>query len=65
MIKFSKFNNFQSLQFEKIIEYFKCSNNWEKKIIRNKFLNKIIDWLIFRYFSIRNFEIPKYWSFYI
>ena len=21
--------------------------------------------LIFRYFNIRNFEIPKYWSFYI
>ena len=30
-----------------------------------KFENKIIEWLIFRYFNISNFEISKYRSFYI
>ena len=30
-----------------------------------KYDNKIIGKLIFRYFNIRNFEIPKFQSFYI
>ena len=36
-----------------------------KKITENQFLNKIIELLIFRYFTIRNFEILEYRSFYI
>ena len=33
--------------------------------MKKKFENKDIEWLIFRYFNIRNFEISKYRSFYI
>ena len=33
--------------------------------MKYKFINKIIEKLIFRYFNIRNFKIPKYRSFYI
>ena len=36
-----------------------------EKITTNKFVNKIIEKLIFRYFNIRNFEISEYRSFYI
>ena len=38
-----------------------------KKIvkIKNKFQNEKIEWFDFRYFHIRNFEIPKYRPFYI
>ena len=51
--KFLKFNNLENLK--------KLSNTlivqvlWKKKIV-----NKIIEWFIFRYFNIRNFEIPEY-----
>ena len=30
-----------------------------------EFDNQIIEYFIFRYFKIRDFEISKYWSFYI
>ena len=30
---------------------------------KNKFKTETIEKLIFRYFNIRNFKIPKYWSF--
>ena len=46
------------------MKYFEGWNNF-KKIIKIKFTNKIIEWLIFRYFSIRDFEIPEYQSFHI
>ena len=32
---------------------------------KNKFKNITTEYHTFRYFDIRNFEIPKYWSFYI
>ena len=68
MIKFPQFNNLENLgnfiisknyQILWVFKYFK------KIIIKNKFINKIIERLIFRYFNIRNFKIPEYESFYI
>ena len=42
------------MKIRQIIKYFECSSN-KKKITENKFVNKIIEKLIFRYFNIRNF----------
>ena len=67
MMKFSKLFNLQNKRFYKILQFGKLSNILGIHIIskkwKNLFENKNIEELMFCYFNIRYFDIPKYRSF--